>query len=512
MRRLRLALSPAGLALGIGAEVAGGEGAALTAVDLAAGLALVGLGLLAWERRPKSRTGALLAAGGVLWFLGNLAGWAVYLHRGPLIHLFLSYPGGRLRSRLDRGLAAAGYAYSLAYPVARNDEATIVLAAVVAAAALRRCLTASGPERRARAWALGAAAAFASVLALGASLRLAGVGADRAVLFAYDAVVGLAAAWLFAGLLWGRWAQATVTGLVVDLGEPGGGGNLRDRLARALGDPSLVLGYWVPAEGRYVDDAGRSVELAAGDGRSVTPIEQDGQPVAALVHDASVLGEPGLVADVAAAAGLAVSNVRLQAEVRARVAEVEASRRRIVEAADAQRRRLEEQLRDGAERRLARVAELLSPLDEIGAAVGAARAELRELARGIHPAVLADRGLPAALAELASRSPVPVSVDVPALRLAPPVEAAVYFLGAEALTNVAKYAEASRVTVRVAAANGVVRVEVADDGVGGADPAHGSGLRGLADRVEALGGRLRVESPPGGGTRLLAELPIERAP
>jgi signal transduction histidine kinase len=316
-----------------------------------------------------------------------------------------------------------------------------------------------------------------------------------------------------AGLLWGRWAQATVTGLVVDLGEPGDAGTLRDRLARALGDPSLAVGYWLPDEARYVDETGRAVQLpSAGSGRAVTPIEQDGVRVAALVHDDAVLGEPGLVSDVAAATSLAVANVRLQADVRASVADVEASRRRIVEAADTQRRRLERELRDGAERRLARVADLLSgaapPLAEAAAALDAARQELRELARGIHPATLIERGLAEAVRELGARSPVPVEIAAPEERFAPAVEAVVYFVCSEGLANVAKYAEASRASVRFSCEDGNLRVEIADDGIGGADPSAGSGLRGLADRVDALGGRLELVSPRGRGTRLLVDLPL----
>jgi signal transduction histidine kinase len=517
MRRLRLALWPAGLLLGIAAEWgAWTDDPGGAALDLAVGFLLIGLGLVAWQRRGSSAVGPLLAASGFAWFLGNLAAWALYLHRGPLVHLVVSYPSGRPRSRLERAVVAAGYVYAVASPLARNDAATILLALAVCATALRRYLVASGPERRARAAALGAAAMVALALTLGAAGRLAGVDADQQVLWAYEAVIGLVAVWLVADLLWGRWAQAAITGLVVDLGELGDAGTLRDRLARALGDPSLIVGYWLPDESRYVDEAGRPVELPiAGGERAVTAIEQDGEPVAALVHDASVLGDPRLVADVAAAARLAVANVRLQAEVRSRVAEVAASRRRIVQTADTQRRRLERRLRRGAEQRLARVAELLSnsgpPLAEVAVGLEAARAELREFARGVHPAALVEGGLAAAVTELAERSPVPIQVTAPSERLPAAVEAAAYFLCSEALTNIAKYAQASQASVRLETGDGVLTVEVADDGAGGADPAGGSGLRGLVDRVEALGGRLRLDSPPGRGTCLTAELPLAEA-
>ena len=333
------------------------------------------------------------------------------------------------------------------------------------------------------------------------------------MLWVYDAVVLLVGLGLAADLFWGRWAQAAVTGLVVDLGEPGSAGTLRDRLARALGDPTLAVGYFLPEQGGYVDEAGRPFELpVAGAGRAVTPIDEAGNPVAALVHDAAVLDDPDLVSAVASAARLSVSNARLQAEVRARVTEVEASRLRIVEAADAQRRRLERELREGAERRLARIAELL---DECGPQLAGvrgdldlARAQLREFARGIHPAILTEAGLAAAVGDLSERSPVPVTVAVPAGRWPPAVEAAAYFVCSEALTNVAKYARASQVAVAVEEIGDRLTIRVVDDGIGGANPADGSGLRGLTDRIEALGGNLHVDSPPGGGTRVTAEVPL----
>ena len=229
------------------------------------------------------------------------------------------------------------------------------------------------------------------------------------------------------------------------------------------------------------------------------------------MHDTAVLDDPDLVKAVAAAVGVAVANARLQAEVRARVSEVEGSRRRIVEAGDAERGHLERELREGAQRRLARVAELADRgprTADLQRELQAASAALTEFGRGVHPRTLTETGLAAALAELSEYSPVPVQLRVPEERLAPAVEAAVYYVCSEALTNVARHAKASRVGVRVERRAGLVVVEVQDDGVGGADPVRGSGLRGLADRVEALQGRLRVKSPPGRGTHVLAEIPL----
>ena len=215
---------------------------------------------------------------------------------------------------------------------------------------------------------------------------------------------------------------------------------------------------------------------------------------------------------------------RLNAELRDRLEDLAASRARIVAAGDVERRRLERNLHDGAQQRLVTLAlSLRIALGKIDADPAAARAtltaaaeelslalqELRALARGLHPAVLTDHGLCAAAEMLAGRAPVPVRItEMPGERLSQPVEAAAYYLIAEALTNVAKYAQASEARVRVIASDASVVVEVSDDGVGGAEPATGSGLRGLADRVEALGGTLEVVSPGGGGTTLRAEIPL----
>jgi signal transduction histidine kinase len=326
---------------------------------------------------------------------------------------------------------------------------------------------------------------------------------------------------LLVGLLRGSWERAEVADLVVELGETRSG-TLRDELARALGDPSLQVGYWVPQQAGFVDSEGRPIRVPdPGSGRSTTKVERDGQPLAVLVHDPAVLGDPGLVEAVSSAARLAAANARLQAEVRGRLAEIGASRRRIVEAGDEERGRLERRLREGALRRLGEVAETLQRARR-PAAGGAderlARAEtqlaqtqeeLRRLARGIHPRELSERGLAAALASLARDVALPVKLAVSVTGESPGAAACAYFVCSEALANVAKYAAASKVAVTVRSDPGGTTVEIEDDGVGGADPGRGTGLRGLADRVETLGGRLTVQSPPGRGTRLVAVIPHE---
>jgi len=306
-----------------------------------------------------------------------------------------------------------------------------------------------------------------------------------------------------------------LTGLVIDLGEADSVEGLQDRLARGLGDPRLVVGFWVPAQDRHVDEAGAPVQLpGAASDRTATPLSTDGQLVGVLVHDSSVSTHPRLLDGVAAAASWAVANVRLRADVRDRVDRVEASRRRLLESADDERRSLWVALHSGPERRLARVAELVespgSALGGLSTAVEQARADLRELGRGLHPQVLTAGGLPAGLRQLARLCPVDVQLNVPPGRLPAEAESAVYFACAEALTNVAKYARASAVAVDVQLLPDAVRVVVQDDGAGGARAARGGGLRGLADRAEALGGTLVLDSPAGGGTRLELLLPGRR--
>jgi signal transduction histidine kinase len=513
-RRLVAALA---LALGFGllAEriAFGADDVGRAAADFAVGAALVALGLVARDRRSESRVGGLMTFAGIAWFAGTLLPQAIYLHRGPLVHMHLSYPSGRLPTRLALVVTGAAYAVAVVEGFARSDVLTIVVSIAVAVAALDVFLRTSGAARKAAGPALAAALAFAGVLALAAIARLSGTGSRDAVLAVYElAIVAIALA-LFVDLLRGRWSDAVVTGLVVDLGRHAEPATVRATLARALADPTLQIGYPVGADGAYVDAAGQPLRLPGpGSGRTVTDVGD-----AVLVHDDAVLAEPALLESAAAAARLAIGNAALQAEVRARVDEVSASRRRIVEAADAQRRRLEDELRRGAERRLETVESLLASvpttvgggeLTALRGGVAEARVELREFARGVHPAALGDGGLMPALARLADRSPVPVELHGAGGPLPGPIETAVYFVCSEALANAAKHARAASVRVDVRFDGARVAVSIADDGVGGAAPARGSGLRGLADRVEALGGRFALDSAPGTGTRLTAEIPV----
>ena len=298
---------------------------------------------------------------------------------------------------------------------------------------------------------------------------------------------------------------------------------VREALAERIGDQTLTIAYWLPERSAFVDERGLPVALPKpGSGRAWTEVAHDGRRVAAIVHDAELDARPELVRAAAAGAVLALDNERLKADLRARIEELRMSRTRIVEAGFEARRRIERDLHDGAQQQLValsidlrmlrrRVASDPAAAEHVDALLDrltTALDELRELARGIHPAVLTDRGLPAALDALVARMPLPVDLRVAVEeRVAPNVEAAAYFVVAEALTNVAKYAQASGASVSVQRVDEWLEVEVVDDGVGGADAADGSGLRGLDDRVAAADGTLEVRSPRGEGTRVVARLP-----
>jgi signal transduction histidine kinase len=303
-------------------------------------------------------------------------------------------------------------------------------------------------------------------------------------------------------------------------------GPVREMLAASLGDHSVNIVYWLPDRETFVDESGRKVEMPEpGSGRAWTAVEQDGRRVAAIVHDVALDTSPELVHAAAAASSLAIDNERLKADLRARLEELRVSRLRIVEAADAARRRIERDLHDGAQQQLVSLSlqlrvlkarlksdpELQDLVDQLSDQLARALEELRELARGIHPAVLTDHGLGPAIAALADRVPIDVDSQLSTdERMPAPVEAAAYFVVAEALTNVVKYAQANRALVDIRRRNDDLWVTVSDDGVGGASIGAGSGLRGLQDRVAAVGGTLTVASAPGRGTRLTARLPCGR--
>jgi len=542
------------------------------ATEVVVGLAMIVAGHIGWTRRPESRIGPLLVIAGLLHLVWELTEtpWAATFTLGFLVsfgstyvlaHAMLTFPTGRSAPGVERATVVAFYALGAGLLLMRlfidtskecagcpRNLALVADAPTLAEAILGvvsvGLLGFSGAffvvvVRKWRAGSPAARRAFTPILAVGTSAGLVGVaeGVVQAFLPAYDPhswfwierLLLLAAPLAFLeGLLRTRMSRAAVGELVVELGGahlPQGG--LREALARRLGDPSLQIAYFRPERGDYVDERGHPMNLrVVGSGRGVTLLESAGEPIAALVHDEFLRHDPEIVEAVAAAARLAISNERLRAEVRAQLEEVRASRARIVEAGDAGRRHVERNLHDGAQQRLVTLSlavgmlreeldhdadpGIVAQLDAISDEVRQTIEDLRELGRGIHPAILAEEGLSAGVDSLAERSPVPVSIDGPPIdRLPEPVEVAAYFVVAEALTNVAKYSHAKHVTVRISHRGRLLEVDVVDDGVGGADPTGGSGLRGLEDRVAAIGGELRLESRAGAGTRVHAEIPCD---
>jgi signal transduction histidine kinase len=367
---------------------------------------------------------------------------------------------------------------------------------------------------------------FAVGLVMMAALLVVGaleLSAFETVRRATFLVVGIAPVAFLIGVLNARLSRWSLADLLVQLRANPTPADLSAALAGALGDRSLMLVYWLPEYASWADAHGARVQLPSPDsGRAARLIERDGAPIAALIHDPSLADEPQLLDAVTAAAGIALEKERLQAELRARLEELRGSRERVIEAGQRERQRLERNLHDGAQQRLIALSlelRLLEDrlagdpdsarrLDQARREIALSLEELRDVARGIHPAVVSGHGLAVALESLTLRAPVPVRlrVDIDD-RLPERLEVAAYYVVCESLANIGKHAHATAASIEVTREDGLLVVEVLDDGVGGADTERGTGLRGLADRVEALGGRLRIWTPAGGGTRIRAEMP-----
>ena len=366
----------------------------------------------------------------------------------------------------------------------------------------------------------GLSLAALGCLLLAGAVELPGFEVLRLLTFG---LVGLAPVAFLAGLLDTQLARAAVADLLVEWQSPAAP-ELGGLIAQALRDPSLTFTFWLPQYGAWADSAGRPVTLPVpNQDRGVTVIERRGEPVAALLHDPALRDQPELVSAVSAAAAVALDNARLETELRARLQDLQGSRMRVIEAAQRERARLERDLHDGAQQRLVALAlelgmlsqtldadpDTRARLERARAEVAVSLEELRDLARGIHPAVVSGHGLTVALESLAARAPVPLRLAAHAVpRLPERIEVAAYYVVCEGLENTAKHAAATCVRVDVELVDRVLVVQVTDDGIGGADAARGTGLRGLADRVEALNGRLRIWTPAGGGTGVRAEIPI----
>lgn len=491
----------------------------LAVFDIVCGLLLVGVALVARERSHPPWLAGIWGIAGASWLAGTIWQVAATWHRGPLVHGLLAYPSGRLGSRQDHVVVTAAYLAGVLAPA--NEFVTTVVALAVAWRAGASWRRTTGRDHEARRVGIVGSLVYSVVLIVGAVQSWLDWRWDRGVLLAYMAMVAAIAVAAMADLATGRWTRSAVAGLVVDVGRSGDLG-LQDAIRRAVGDPSLLIGFWVPHLDRYVDTGGRPLDVKAMPSRITTEIDRDGERMALLVHDVVTFSDPELLQGVAAAARLAYDNAQLQAAAQAHISEVIASKRRLVEAADTQRTVLERDLRQGtfggieaahqhlvAAERNAGVS-IKPVLTAVDGEVRLARAELEELAQGLRPRTLSELGLAGALADLADRTPLLVEVAIGSDRLPAAVEAAIYFVCAEALTNVVKHAHANQVAISVDIFADRVVARVRDDGEGGArlDGA-GSGLQGLAERAEALEGTLVLSDAPGGGTVVQVSIPLE---
>ncbi|WP_020573631.1 sensor histidine kinase [Actinopolymorpha alba] len=558
-RRRALALVAASIMAGILAIASHDDQPRLVALlGVVVGASFVGAGLVALSRSKRNRIGLLMVGIGLAWIPQQLAGnfepplqWIVIgfssLWVGGLAHLALAFPTGRLGGLLPRLLVTLAYlettlvsvsialemAGDFAPPTAlaflidgiRRTQAVVavVIGAAVLSVVVMRWRRSSVTQRRATT-PVYAAAALVTVLFVSLKpVEDLGLNPTPVYVATLAALAATPLAYL-ASLVRRRIDQAGVADLVVGLSTTVPTADLQAALATTLHDPTLRVGYWLPEHEHYADSQGEPLALPPpGAERVVTRVDRAGARVAVLIHDPALLDEPELVDAACAAAALALENERLTAALRARLRQLAESRARLVQAGEAERRRLERDLHDGVQQRLLSAAmtlglaetTLATDQDRARPLVGEAKEavlhaldDLRALCQGIHPPVLTERGLRGAVQELTSVAAVPLDVrlDLPDT-LPPEIESSAYYIVAEALTNLTKHANAARGWIRVAQRGGDLEVEVGDDGCGGADPTQGTGLAGLVHRVEATAGTLAISSSPGQGTTVKAVLP-----
>lgn len=525
-------------------------------------------GCMAWWRRPSNAMGALIVWGGIsvqLLLVGSsptpllvsLGGACSTLTLGVVVHLLLAFPSGRLRRVLPRIIAVAGYfvALVLQFPLYAFDARMSSLPFFVAD---RPDLLELGRDVQRGA---GSLVMVATALVLIVRLRRAKASQRRVLgpVFACGVFVVLfipLSPNLLAG--WLDWSPVTVglSQLIVvavvpiafSLGVLRGGfartgeveelaswlsaptvsrSGLSAALATVLGDPLLRLVFWVPERGGYVDSAGEWVALPdTHASRSAVPVELSGERIAAIIYDSDLIADPELVRTAGRVVALGVERERLTAALRATEQSLRRSRERLVETADRERRRIAQDLHDGLQVKLVLLAidaqQLANHLTGTASAqrgeatalrlgIDTAAGELRSLVHAVMPSSLLERGLEFAVEDLVDRLPVPTELHVGTIEPLPiPVASTAYFVVAEALTNVVKHAAASKVVVRLDGVNEALRIDVRDDGRGGASRDSGTGLRSLFDRVDVLGGSFTLDSPHGGGTRLSIRLPVSQ--
>jgi signal transduction histidine kinase len=535
---------------------------------VAVGLVIVAAGLVA-RANGEERIGDLVALAGTAWLAeralraiphglsATLGTLLTGLWLACLVHAVLGFPAGRLSSPVARALVGFGYvvnvglnlAYLLvgpslamvgvternvllvsAHPEAarRIGETTQWLTLAWALAVLALLVTKAGRATPAARRAYGPAWLAGGVLCVNASLIIAAAQGVFAYRDAYglwlEIVAGLVPVTLALSLFVARVAEDRLVTLVADLEATGPGTTLRNALRRTLADPSLEIVYLRAGSGGWINELGIPVvSPPSTQGRASTPVVREGRPIAALLHEPALLRHPERLRAAVGATALAIDNQQLKSDLRAQLNDLRASRSRIVEAGDRERRRVERNLHDGAQQRLVGLAltlrlaarragadpDLTGLLGEAASELDDALAELRELARGIHPAIVTDAGLAGALEALAERSGVPVALDVDRVDSLPgPVAVGAYYVAAEALANANRHAGATHVTVRACVTEDALNLAVTDDGRGGAAAGSGSGLEGLADRMGSLGGVLSIDSQDGRGTTIRAEIPL----
>jgi signal transduction histidine kinase len=483
------------------------------------------------------------------------------LYQPVLAHLALAFPTGRLPGRLERRVMVCVYVWTLGNNLVRmlfsdphaegcgrcpanlllvdhdpglgqaiNDATDYIAVAVIAAVValiVRHWRRATRAARRVMApvlWAVPPTAAYLVTREVADLVTLSATGQRIVYEFMPAGLLVLPFGFLV-GLLRTRLDYAQVGALLPELSGPVAPGRVRAALAATLHDPQLELLYWSPVSEGYVDIDGQPREPVAGPGRTVAPISGESGPLAVMVVDEIALQEPALLHAAGAMARLALENERLQAEVRSQLVQLRSTTARLVEAGQDARRRIERDLHDGAQQRLLALSmtlghararadgtadpEIRAFLDHAADDLQQAITELRELARGIHPMLLNQEGLGSALRALAERAPLPVQVTAPAHRFPDTIESTAYFFATEAVTNAARHSAASVVHVEVTVHGDELIIGVSDNGVGGVDTASsgGSGMLGMRDRVVAVGGRMTVSSPTGGGTTVVARLP-----
>lgn len=541
---------------------------------LAVGLAFVAAGVAVGQHRPGQNPGMLLIVAGWLWLVAGLRRSSdptaftlgvilTLMYQPPLLQLALSFPSGVLRTRAEKRIVAFFFGVWLAVAVAswaffdprlhvaagestsRNllllwDSPELTDAIGHAARILQMGVGVVIMTVLVNHWRSGTRAYRASFLLLwlavlikaGATIwvglavvQLSGSLSSEALLWQYPATAIVPLAVLL-GLWRYRFARGDLGDLMVEIGAAPVGERLRDALRKSVRDPTLSLWQWSPERNSFVDASGAARHLPEGKaGRADMVLEHNGAPVGALVFDAALRDQPRLLEAVRSAASLTLHNQNVEQQLREQLGEVRRSRERIVTAGDSRRRQLERDLHDGAQQRLVAVTmelararraaesqEVRGLIEQASAELAAALGELRNLARGVYPPSLQERGLEGALTALAERACIPVELDISlSRRPPPPVELAAYFICLEAVTNTGKHAHASSARIRVAGTDSQLTLVVTDNGRGGARQGVDGGLLGLADRAAALGGSLSVSSPEGGGTTIAAGLPYSTA-